>query len=37
MAKATQTTTKKTTKTTRKTVIGGTKGGKTCPTCHKPL
>lgn len=37
MAKATQTTTKKTAKTTRKTVIGGTKGGKNCPTCGKPL
>lgn len=38
MAKATQTTTKKTTKTTRKTVIGGgSKTGKRCPTCGKPL
>lgn len=38
MAKQTITnSTKKTTKTTRKTVIGGTKGGKNCPTCGKPL
>lgn len=37
MAKASQTVIKKTTKTTRKTMIGGSKGGKTCPTCHKPL
>ncbi len=37
MATQKVTTNKKTTKTTRKTVIGGTKGGKNCPTCGKPL
>lgn len=37
MAKASQSITKKTTKTAKKTIIGGIKGGKTCPTCHKPL
>lgn len=27
----------KTTKKTKKTIVGGSKGGKTCPTCGKPL
>lgn len=38
MATQKVTTNKKTAKTTRKTVIGGgSKTGKRCPTCGKPL